>query len=149
MATISKLPSGSWPAHVRRKGNYVSETFLRRGDAELWARSVESRIDRGETIHAGARAAKTFGDLIAPHKADLAEVGKPLERSKAASLDVLALRICVRRTCMRLPGWAMQTEPDRVSHAGWHQMHGAGCFAVDLAACLCSRFGSPEHRRTR
>ena len=48
MATISKLPSGSWRVQVRRKGHYISESFLRRGDAELWARTIEGKIDRGE-----------------------------------------------------------------------------------------------------
>ncbi|PZV34446.1 hypothetical protein B5V02_32230 [Mesorhizobium kowhaii] len=33
MATYTKLSSGSWRIQVRRKGRYVSETFLRRDDA--------------------------------------------------------------------------------------------------------------------
>lgn len=93
MATISKLPSGSWRVQVRRKGHYISESFLRRGDAELWARTVEGKIDRGEPIHTRVAAAKTFGDLIDLHRADLADVGRTLGRSKAASLDFLALRL--------------------------------------------------------
>lgn len=93
MATISKLPSGCWRVQVRRKGNYVSESFLRRGDAELWARTIEGKIDRGEPIHAGGATAKTFGNLIDLHREDLAEVGKELGRSKAASLDFLARRL--------------------------------------------------------
>lgn len=93
MATITKLPSGSWRVQVRRKGHYVSETFLRRGDGEAWARNVEGKIDRGEPIHLGGDTAKTFKDLIDLHKEDLAEVGKRLGRSKAASLDFLASRL--------------------------------------------------------
>ncbi|WP_333684808.1 site-specific integrase [Pontibaca methylaminivorans] len=93
MATISKLPSGSWRVQVRRKGNYASESFLRRGDAEIWARTIESRIDRGEPIHADGITAKTFKDLVDLHKQDLADVGKSLGRSKAASLDFLSSRL--------------------------------------------------------
>lgn len=93
MATISKLPSGSWRVQVRRKGHYISETFLRRGDAEVWVRNVEGKIDRGEPIHAGDDAAKTFKDLVDLHKEDLAEVGRKLGRSKAASLASLAERL--------------------------------------------------------
>ena len=37
MAAIVKLPSGSWRAQVRRKGKYVTATFLRRKDADEWA----------------------------------------------------------------------------------------------------------------
>ena len=93
MATISKLPSSSWRAQVRRKGHYISDSFLRRGDAELWARTIEGKIDRGEPIHAGAASAKTFGDLVDLHRNDLAEVGRKLGRSKAARLTALSLRL--------------------------------------------------------
>jgi integrase len=93
MATITKLPSGSWRVQVRRKGKYVSETFLRRGDAELWGRSVETKIDRGEPLHACGDANATFGDLVELHRKDLAEVGKALGRSKAASLELLSARL--------------------------------------------------------
>lgn len=56
MATITKLPSGSWRIQIRCKGNYVSETFRRRGNGETWARSVEGKIDRGEPIHCSRSA---------------------------------------------------------------------------------------------
>jgi integrase len=49
MPTIAKLPSGSWRAQVRRKGRYVSETFLRRDDALRWSRLAELSVDRNET----------------------------------------------------------------------------------------------------
>lgn len=93
MATITKLSSGSWRVQVRRKGKYANETFLRRGDAETWAREVERRIDRGEPIQCGQDDTKTFGGLIDLHRRDLAEVGKALGRSKAFSLDFLTLRL--------------------------------------------------------
>lgn len=35
MASITKLPSGSWRAQVRRKGHSVSETFLHREDEHV------------------------------------------------------------------------------------------------------------------
>ena len=94
MATFTKLKSGSWRVQVRRKGKYVSETFLRRKDGEGWAIDEERRIDRGEpSIKRKRRDAKTFGDLIRLHMADLHEVGKPIGRSKAASLRFLQSRL--------------------------------------------------------
>jgi hypothetical protein len=48
-ADHAKLPSGSWRAQVRRKGRYVSETFLRRDDALRWHRLAEVSVDRNET----------------------------------------------------------------------------------------------------
>lgn len=40
---------------MRRKGQYVNETFLRRKDAEEWALDMERRIDRQEP---GPRASR-------------------------------------------------------------------------------------------
>lgn len=90
MATFTKLKSGSWRVQVRRKGRYVSETFLRREDARQWATDSERQIDRGGTP-SPSRIARlnTFGDLIDLHIDDLNEVGKSLGRSKAATLEML------------------------------------------------------------
>lgn len=94
MATYSKLPSGSWRVQVRRKGRYISETFLKRDDARRWATEAEGRIDRGETP-TPTRAAKlrTFGELIDLHIADMKSVGKAPRRSKAATLKMLQTRL--------------------------------------------------------
>ena len=94
MATFTRLSSGSWRVQVRRKGKYVNETFLRRKDAEEWALDVERRVDRGDPALTGSsREARTFGNLIALHREDLKEVGKPIGRSKAASLNLLEKRL--------------------------------------------------------
>lgn len=90
MATFTKLSSGSWRVQVRRKGRYVSETFLRRDDARRWATEAERQIDRGETP-SDSRIARltTFEDLIDLHIDDMCDVGKAPLRSKAATLDLL------------------------------------------------------------
>jgi integrase len=92
LATFTRLKSGSWRVQVRRKGKYVNNTFLRRKDAEEWALEAERRIDRGEPS-IGCREARTFGDLIRLHRADLQEVGKRIGRSKTASLIFLEKRL--------------------------------------------------------
>jgi hypothetical protein len=94
LATITKLNSGSWRVQVRRKGKYVNETFRRRKDAEEWALEVERRIDRGESsLSRNSRDTETFSDLIKLHREDLQEVGKPIGRSKSASLSLLEDRL--------------------------------------------------------
>ena len=94
MASFTRLPSGSWRVQVRRKGEYVNESFLRRKDAEEWALEVQRRIARGEPILSGrAYETKTFGDLNRLHRHDLREVGKQIGRSKAASLAFLEHRL--------------------------------------------------------
>jgi integrase len=92
VATFTRLKSGSWRVQVRRKGKYVNNTFLRLKDGEEWALETERRIDRGEPT-SGAREAKTFGDIIRLHRADLQEVGKRIGRSKTASLAFLERRL--------------------------------------------------------
>ncbi len=90
MATFTKLASGSWRVQVRRKGRYVSETFLRRDDARRWAMEAERQIDRGETPNYSRIARlKTFGELIDLHIDDMCDVGKAPLRSKAATLELL------------------------------------------------------------
>jgi len=90
MATYSKLSSGSWRVQVRRKGRYVSETFLKRDDARRWATAAEAKIDRGETPSPSRAAAlRTFGELVDLHIDDMKSVGKAPRRSKAATLQSL------------------------------------------------------------
>lgn len=90
MATFTKLQSGSWRVQVRRKGRYISETFLRREDARKWALDAERQVDRGETPTASRIARlNTFGDLIDLHIADMKDVGKAPGRSKDATLKML------------------------------------------------------------
>jgi hypothetical protein len=45
MPTFTKLKSGSWRVQVRRKSEYVANTFVRRRDAEEWAIDVEQSIE--------------------------------------------------------------------------------------------------------
>jgi hypothetical protein len=94
VATITRLEAGSWRVQVRRKGKYVSETFLRRKDAEEWSIDIVRRIDRQElTTTRQSRDVRLFGDLIALHRQGLEEVGKDIGRSKTASLTFLDERL--------------------------------------------------------
>lgn len=94
MATIVKLPSGSWRAQVRRNGRYVSKTFKRRRDADGWAVDMGRRVDRGESVSkTRPKHLYTLSDLVDLHIADMYESRKPLRRSKSYSLTKLKLDI--------------------------------------------------------
>jgi integrase len=94
MPTIAKLPSGSWRAQVRRKGRYVSETFLRPDDALRWSRLAELSVDRNETpVSSRIGRITKFGELVKLHIEDMTAVGKPPRRSKAATLDMLQRKL--------------------------------------------------------
>lgn len=75
---------------MRRKGQYLNETFLRRKDAEEWALDMERRINRQEPgATRKSRDAKLFGDLVSLHRQDMAEVGIRIGRSKDFCLIAL------------------------------------------------------------
>ena len=95
MATFTKLDSGSWRVQVRRKRHYVANTFLRRHDAEEWAREVERSIDRGIPVRRARphEPPRIFSDLITLHIDDLTEVGKSIGRSKAAVMEALKVSL--------------------------------------------------------
>jgi hypothetical protein len=90
MATFVKLPSGSWRAVVRRKGRYISETFLQREDARRWATGDEHDIDRGDIPKDSVVARKTsLADLIDLHIADMRAINKSIGRTKYDMLTML------------------------------------------------------------
>ena len=94
MATVHKIASGSWRVQVRRKGQYASNVFRLKADADAWVRDTESRIDRGENISLGKPTNQvTLGDLIDLHLADLKLARKVPGRSKQYTLDDLRRRI--------------------------------------------------------
>lgn len=94
MATFKKLKSGNWRVQVRRKGQYVSNSFRRKSEADAWALETERRIDRGDDVSLpDPRLAKTFADLVDLHINDLLEVGKRIRRTKRATLEALKRRL--------------------------------------------------------
>jgi hypothetical protein len=101
MPTFTKLKSGTWRVQVRRKRQYVANTFIRRRDAEEWAVEAERSIDRGTPIRRSKshERPRTFSDLIALHLDDLAQVGKPVRRSK--SMVLKALKISLERVNLK------------------------------------------------
>ncbi len=105
MATILKQKSGRWRVQVRRKGQYLSETFSLRKDAEAWARRVERDLDVGRRpIPRKLEGVSTFSDLVDLHVQDMKGVGRAPGRSKAYSMDLLGEKL----GRVRLPGCAVK-----------------------------------------
>lgn len=90
MPTFNKLPSGYWRAQVRRKGHHVSRTFRLKSEAEVWAIDTERAVQiskNPDALQLGCRT--TFGTLVDLHVRDMAEVSRPILRSKAMCLEKL------------------------------------------------------------
>ncbi len=65
MATIFKRGDGQWQVKIRRSGYPLqSKTFAIKGDAEAWARLVESEMDRGVYVSRVEAERQTFGDIL-------------------------------------------------------------------------------------
>jgi integrase len=98
MATIVKR-GDRWRAQVRRTGHApLSKAFASRSEAAAWARDIEHKIDRGQSIDAGRKV--TFADVLAAYREHLAAF-KGMSRSKAQALDKIQ-RLLGRRRLIEL-----------------------------------------------
>jgi integrase len=89
MASIDKR-RGKWRAQVRRNGQSLTRTFVRKMDADAWVREADIAIDQ-ERDPTTRRVSKkdTFASLIDLHIEDLTSFGKRIRRSKEAVLKRL------------------------------------------------------------
>lgn len=93
MATYTKR-GARWRAQVRRIGqSAVSKTFASRTEAVAWARDVEHKIDRGQTIDPGRKL--TFAEVLAAYHEHVAPKG--MGRSKTQALDKIGKLLGHRR----------------------------------------------------
>jgi hypothetical protein len=51
MPTLKQLPSRNWLMQIPKRRSYISESFRRQWDVEVWALAVERRIDSGQDAH--------------------------------------------------------------------------------------------------
>ena len=94
MATF-RFRSNRWQARVRRLGQPdETRSFLTHQEAERWARSVESEMDRGSYVSHTEAQRTTLADLIQRYMAEV------LPSMKGAPEDSIRLRaICRRPIC--------------------------------------------------
>lgn len=97
MASIRKLPSGKWNVRVIRKGYAVqTKSFTTRTDAERWARTIESEMDRGVFVCRDEAEATTLAEALERYRREVipAKKGKAQEEKRIGLwlLDPLAKR---------------------------------------------------------
>ena len=98
MASFRQHGNG-WQARVRRQGYPdQTKTFESKTDAEKWARSVESEIDKGQFTSIYEAQRTSLGDLIARY---LVEVTPTM---KGATEDTIRLKAIMRKPISR---WSM------------------------------------------
>ena len=98
MASFRQHGNG-WQGRIRRRGYPdITKTFETKDDAEKWARSLESEIDKGLFTSINEAQRNTLGDLIARY---LAEVTPTM---KGAAEDTIRLKAIMRKPIAR---WSM------------------------------------------
>jgi integrase len=98
MASFRQHGKG-WQGRIRRRGYPdITKTFETKADAEKWARSVESEIDKGQFVSITEAQRTTLGDAIARY---LVEVTPTM---KGATEDTIRLKAIMRKPIAR---WSM------------------------------------------
>ena len=98
MASFRQHGNG-WQGHIRRRGYPdITQTFEAKADAERWARSVESEMDRGHFVSVSEAQRTTLGDVIERY---LVEV---TPRMKSATEDTIRLKALIRKPIAK---WSM------------------------------------------
>jgi len=98
MASFRQHGNG-WQARIRKQGYPdITKSFHALLDAEKWARSVESDIDKGQFVSIDEAQRTTLADLIARY---LVEVTPTM---KGATADTIRLKAIMRRPISR---WSM------------------------------------------
>ena len=89
MASIVKLPSGSWRAQVMRSGLRKGMTFKRHADAKRWAAEMEGKLESIKAIGtAPTPKGSTFADFVDKYVEETDPV-KPHGRNKKSTLKRL------------------------------------------------------------
>lgn len=89
MASIVRLPSGSWRAQVMRGGVRKGETFKKHADAKRWAAEMESKLESIKAIGtAQTPKGSTFADFVDKYVEETDPV-KPHGKNKKATLKRL------------------------------------------------------------
>jgi integrase len=98
MASFRQHGNG-WQGRIRRRGYPdITKTFATKADAEKWARSLESEIDKGQFVSVSEAQRTTLGDLIERY---LVEVTPTM---KGAAEDSIRLKAITRKPIAR---WSM------------------------------------------
>lgn len=89
MASFEQRESGWWQAKIRRLGHPTqSRTFEKKTDAEVWARQIESEIDRGVFVSRAEAERTTLKAALERYEREITprKRGAPQERYRIRSL---------------------------------------------------------------
>lgn len=89
MASIRQLSTTKWQAQIRRAGHKpVTNTFINKSDAVMWARQIESEIDRGIFLDRSEAERTPISQLLERYLKEVTPLKKSALREKSR-LDLL------------------------------------------------------------
>ena len=89
MASIRQLSNTKWQAQIRRAGHKpITNTFVTKSDAVMWARDVESKIDRGVFLDRTEAERTSIAQLLERYLKEVTPLKKSGFREKSR-LDLL------------------------------------------------------------
>ncbi|GAB1393625.1 hypothetical protein MASR1M60_17890 [Rhodocyclaceae bacterium] len=97
MAGFEQRANGWWQTRVRRKGYPIqSRTFERKSEAEAWARSVESEMDRGVFVSRAEAESTTLKEALERYEREVTPRKKGADQEKYRIRALLAMPIASR-----------------------------------------------------
>ena len=71
MATFRKKKNG-WNVQIRRSGfPNLSKTFSLKSDAQIWAREIELKLERGDIPLSSKSSSQNLGDILSRYQTDV------------------------------------------------------------------------------
>lgn len=91
MASIRRLPSGKWNVRISRKGYPLqTKSFLNRIDADRWARTIESELDRGCFVCRSEAETTSLADALNRYLKEVV----PTKKGKVQEEKRIGLWVC-------------------------------------------------------
>jgi integrase len=117
MAALTKTPSGTWKATIRRVGwPTAAKTFRTKRDAEDWARRTEDEMVRGVFIQRAPSEKTTVADALDRYKREIVPTKKPsTQRREGARIRELKARFEIYSLAAVTPDLVGRYRDDRLA----------------------------------
>jgi hypothetical protein len=126
-----------WRVEIRRLGQPTqNRTFDTKANAEIWARQVEAKMDRGEFVDLKEAERNTLGDLLLRYSEEISP------QKKGGDLEILRIRKLRAEPIARIK----ISELRRVHMADYRDRRLAGDLKTKPVSGAGRRYGSPAGR---
>lgn len=119
MATIRLLPSGKWNVQIRKKRKDISKSFIKKSDAEKWARQTEVEIDQNVFQNLNEAETLTLGDVCQRFEDEVIEKFKSWKADRSRLRNIrehkISSLLLINLTTRELNGYIKDRQNDGMS----------------------------------